>query len=231
MSQKSQLNSHNIALGLGGFVLGLILGALILGRVVHLDQSAQMASLQQQVTEAQATASAAVAAQATVTFRTVNEAAATSDFFLVGFQQAEGWLTDNAVAMDDEVKARLQAISEAIENGDIDPDNLETVVKDETSEAHAVLKLIYETILQATGVPETAPSPPIAACLGVQDDVYVGISGFLYLQMPQGLGERALKISPSKDARPQPTEWQKLNSPLPNTMLWASACYEGPTKR
>jgi len=231
MTQKPQSNSQNIVLGLGGLVLGLILGALVLGRVVYPDQSSEITRLQQQVEVMEATASAAVAAQSTLTFRTVNEAAATSDFFLVGFEQTEKWLTDNAVELNDELKARLQAVLDAIGNGDIDPDNLEAVVKDETSEVHAVLKLVYETILAATNTPSTAPAPAIAACLGVQDDVYAGVLGFLYLQMPQGLGEQSLKIVPSKEARPQPVEWQKLDNPLPNTMLWMSACYEGPVKK
>lgn len=231
MTQKPPSNAQSIVLSLGGLVLGLVLGALVLGRIVYPDQSAEVDRLQQQLGDVEATASAAVAAQATLTFRTVNEAAAVSDFFLIGFQQTEQWLSDNTVELDDALKAGLQAVLDSIESGDIDPDNLEAVVKDDTSEAYAVLKLIYDTILQATGVPETAPAPAIAACLGVQDDVYAGVLGFLYLQMPQGLGERALKIVPSKEARPQPSEWQKLDNPLPNTMLWTSACYEGPVKK
>jgi len=228
MTQKTpQPNTSNILLGLGGLVVGLILGALLLGRLVYPDQSAEIASLQQQVADVQATS----AAVASASIRTVNEAAATSDFFLVGFEQTEKWLTDNTVELDDELKARLQAVLDAIAAGDINPDNLESIVNDETSEAHAVLKLIYETILAATGTPAEAPAPAIAACLGVQDDVYAGILGFLYLQMPQGLGEASLKIVPSTQANAQPSEWQKLDNPLPNSMLWSSFCYEGPVKK
>lgn len=221
------MRNKDIVLAIGGLILGIALGAFILGRIFYPDQSTELSNLRSQVTDLE---SQVVQAQSTASFRTVNEAAATSDFFVVTFDQTEKWLESLELELSDELKEQLLGIQEAIANGDITADTIEKIVADEESDAYLILKLIYDEILKATNTPTTAQAPAIAACIGVQDDVYTGVQGYLYLQMPRGLGDGTMKIVPTKERVAQAGEWQKLDSPMPQSMLWTSACYEGEKK-
>lgn len=205
------MKTRDVLLLVGGIVLGALIGAFaIIG--TRPDQSAEIASLKAQVSELQAQ----VAAAPTPTFRTVNEAAATSNFYLVTFEETVTWLEEQlAIELTEEQKAALEAIATDV----TDEIALQKAFADKESPVFTTLQFIYDTLVEKRG---TASESPIAACLAIENDFYTGVVQYLYVQLPSAVPDKQFGI---------PADWKLLDSPLPNTQTWYSECFKPDTER
>lgn len=205
------MKTRDLLLLVGGIVLGALIGAFAIIST-RPDQSAEIASLKAQVSELQAQ----VATAPTPTFRTVNEAAATSNFYLASFETTAKWLEEKlALELTDEQKAALEAIASDV----TDEIALQKAFADKKSPVFTTLQFIYDTLVEKRGADSQAP---IAACLAIENDFYTGTVQYLYIQLPSAVPDKQFGI---------PTDWKLLDSPLPNTQTWYSECFKPDTER
>lgn len=200
------MKAKDLLLLIGGVIVGVLLGVVVMSGL-RPDQSAQIAQLESQVKELQNAQS--VAAAPTPVFRTVNEAAATSSFYLVTFDKTVEWLEETLeLELTEEQKEALTAISEGI----LDEIALEEAFEDKESPVYVTLQYIYEQLVIKRG---DQSESPIASCLALENDFYTGTVQYLYLQVPSDAKEMGI-----------PKDWKLLDSPLPNTQTWVSVCFE-----
>lgn len=190
----------------GLVIVGLIVGALIGALIASSSNQAPLAAAQTQVVALEATVSVAP----TPVLRTVNEAAAISDFFIIPFEAAQTWLVDDAkLPMEEEMTAALPAIVTDV----TDMDTLTAALADDESIIYTLLKTVYDDF--STKLPDGGP---LATCLALENDIFEGTTIlYFYVQVPKE-SDKALAISEG---------WKLLDGPLPNSELWTSDCYEG----
>jgi|GEM_PF-6201093 len=205
------MKTKDLLLLIGGIVVGALIGAFaIIG--TRPDQSAEITSLQSQISELQNQ----VAAAPTPVFRTVNEAAATSDFYLVGFEETVKWIEETLeLELTDEQKEALESITSEI----MDEATLSEQFADQESDLFVTLQFIYDQLLEKRGENDS----PVSVCFALENDFYTGTLQYLYLQVPSE-SEKAMGFDTVAE-----DVWKRLDSPLPNTQTWFSECVEPDT--
>jgi hypothetical protein len=148
---------------------------------------------------------------ATPVIRTVNEAASTSDFYLVPFADSQTWLTDDLeVTLEEPLAEALPSIATDV----VDSTALTAAMEDKESATYQYLKLAYDTLVST--LPEGFDAP-ISTCLALESDLFAGTNNlYFYVQVPQE-EQKAMKL---------PTTWTLLDGPLPQSEIWSSDCYE-----
>lgn len=195
------MKTRDFGLVIAGLIVGALIGALIASSSNQVPLAAQA-----QVVALEATVSAAP----TPVLRTVNEAAAISDFFIIPFEAAQTWLVDDAkLPMEEEMTAALPAIVTDV----TDTDTLAAALADDESSSYTLLKTVYDDF--SAKLPDGGP---LATCLALENDIFEGTTIlYFYVQVPKE-SDKALAIS---------EDWKLLDGPLPNSELWTSDCYEG----
>jgi hypothetical protein len=188
------------------------------------ESQAATAAAGQAAAEAQATAAAqqvaTLSAQLTQLAptlegqRTVNQAAAVSDFYLASLEEAPAWLADGLKLELPESLADLSALAGNIQ----DPESLLAAAADASNPLRLLLRTAYEGVIAA--LPADAADLPVAACLALENDFFTGSAVlYFYIQLPK---------PDVADTKPLaiPQGWQLLDGPLPQSEVWTSACYE-----
>jgi hypothetical protein len=146
--------------------------------------------------------------------RTVNQAAAISDFYLASLEEAPAWLADGLKLELPESLADLNALAGSIQ----DPESLLAAAADAENPLRLLLRTAYEGVIAA--LPANAADLPVAACLALENDFFTGSAVlYFYIQLPK---------PDVADTKPLaiPQGWRLLDGPLPQSEVWTSACYE-----
>ncbi len=146
--------------------------------------------------------------------RTVNQAAAISDFYLASLEEAPAWLADGLKLELPESLADLNALAGNIQ----DPESLLAAAADAENPLRLLLRTAYEGVIAA--LPANAADLPVAACLALENDFFTGSAVlYFYIQLPK---------PDVADTKPLaiPQGWRLLDGPLPQSEVWTSACYE-----
>ncbi|MFW5748366.1 MAG: hypothetical protein ACOCYT_02000 [Chloroflexota bacterium] len=164
---------------------------------------------------------AALTAPDTPGFTTRQVDAADSSYFLVTMDQAEAWLS--TVAEENEETFALQEqITEAIENAR-NPQNsfgsmneIELFFDTQVSSVDGMLAGVYDALMINLSEGVTAEEEDLSVCLGLDNDPYSldGPTIYLYLQVPEATEEEL------------PKEWELLDGPREESMLWTAECYD-----
>jgi hypothetical protein len=145
--------------------------------------------------------------------RTVNQAAAVSDFYLAALDEAPAWLADGLKVELPESLADLSALA-----GDIqDPESLLVAAADAENPLRLLLRTAYEGV---AGALPSGADLPVAACLALENDFFTGGAVlYFYIQLPK---------PDVADTKPLaiPQGWRLLDGPLPQSEVWTSVCYE-----
>ncbi len=217
------MKTRDLILVAVGLVIGAIVGALALGGNQAAVQNAQATvavaltsvGFANQQADAANTAVAnlegAMVAITTPVIRTVNEAASTSDFYLVPFDQSQAWLTSDLEVI---LEAPLEEALPSITADVVDPISLTSALDDKESTTYQYLKVAYDTLVST--LPDGFDAP-IATCLALESDLFAGTNNlYFYVQVPQE-EQKAMKLPPT---------WTLLDGPLPQAEIWSSGCYE-----
>lgn len=207
------MKTKEIVLLIAGLVLGLAVGfgiATSNANSAATVASQNLAAAQAEVAQLQTVATAAAAA--TPVMRTVNEAASTSDFYLVSLDQVQSWLTDDLkVEMTDDMVTDVATIPTELS----DETALKAALADTTSTTHQYLATIYAAL--AAKLPADSDAP-ISTCFALESDLFAGANNlYFYVQVPVGEAQKPLEI---------PKDWTLLDGPLPQSEIWSSDCYE-----
>lgn len=201
---------------IGGLVLGLIVGLLAASLVAGddddddsaLDEATVRQIVAEQNTQLQAELSTLIEGAVQPQFNTRDEPL-NAEYFLVPFTDTETWLEGEEVEIGEEFATDFESILGIETAEDLGVYFAEI---DQGGSVENVLSVIYQTLLDSTGSGELEA---FAVCLGLDQDPY-SISGpglYLYLRVPEAISDDL------------PKEWELLNGPKEDSMLWSSECY------
>jgi hypothetical protein len=217
------MNTREILLGAVGLVAGVILGAIIIGATAG-GEGLTEADVRQLISEENAelednireVVEVAVAQNAGPDreFQTRQSELVDSAFFLVTMDQTATWLEDNnetleELEIDDGVAETALAAQEITSSED-----LELYFDQQVNTVDGVLANVYSVMRTSLG-----DEANIEVCLGLDQDPY-SIEGpivYLYLQVPDEATEEF------------PKEWELLDGPREESMLWSAECYDPET--
>jgi hypothetical protein len=131
-----------------------------------------------------------------------------SRFYLVDFQTAQTWLEAQNSSQTEALRADLEAVS-ALQQAT----NLAVYLKDNQESIDKVLALLYQAL--TTGRVNNPQA--VMACIGVDNDPFspTGPGLYVYVEVPAS-------ATPSV-----PSNWQALQGPKEDNMLWSKDCYNG----
>jgi len=140
------------------------------------------------------------------------------EYYLVQLEDAQTWLASEYPDNSEQVKESFDVLAK-LPFGNVMP-NADMVTFDTAEkDIEYVLPQTYAVLVgnkDSTDQPAVKSDDPTAACLGVDDDPYVGATLYLYLTIPTEQAEK-LEI---------PKEWEKLKDPKTNVLYWKLlACY------
>lgn len=234
------MKTKEIVYIVGGLILGVVIGVVIAIAVSGNNRGLTQEQVQALITEALSGGQASQPINQDDLVRAVintikngpANAAQTRDinsaYFLVPVDKAGSWLeTIKELEFDEE--ATTQNI-ELLAN-DITSESKLTLyftLPDRVTTVNSVLSLVYDAMLMTVGVsPEEAnvqgSAPSYVVCLGLDNDPY-SLSGpllYFYLQVPK---DQAEKLYDGDGNLPE--DWQQLDGPRENSMLWTAECYD-----
>jgi len=131
-----------------------------------------------------------------------------SRFYLVDFQAAQAWLETQNADETEALRGDLEAVS-ALQQAT----NLASYLGDNQGSVDKVLALIHETLTTSGGGNPQA----VTACIGVDSDPFspTGPGLYVYVEVPANAAESV------------PQDWQALQGPKEDNMLWSKDCYNG----
>jgi hypothetical protein len=146
-----------------------------------------------------------------------NKASSEMTYYLVSLDQAEEWLQARFPDSSEKVQASMKTLAKLPDVWD-EKSEMKTVEED----VAVVLPRMYAALLD----PEVkdvnmenlklAPDSELAACVGIDDDPYMGATVYLYLTIPKE----------QTDQLDIPKAWERLKQPKSNALYWKLvACY------
>ena len=212
-------NNNNILYVAVGVVVGLILGVVI----VTLTASGGLSEDQVRDIVAQENAELETALMAgvneTIAVAMINEQPeivrqrrdlTEGSFFLVTMDQAAEWIDSaEGVEIPEGVTETILSANEIATSED-----LELYYSSQVNTVDGVLANVYDVLQINLG-----EDAEVEVCLGLDSDPYslTGPAIYLYLQVPQESEEEL------------PKEWELLDSPREESMLWSADCYDPET--
>jgi hypothetical protein len=139
-------------------------------------------------------------------------------YYLVKLEDAQTWLANEYPDNSEQVKAAFDVLAK-LPVGTVMPSADVVSYEDAQKDIEYVLPQTYAVLVgdkDAADKPSVKSDDPTSACLGVDDDPYMGATLYLYLTIPT---EKAKKLD-------VPKEWEKLKDPKTNVLYWKLlACY------
>ena len=212
-------NNNNILYIAVGVVVGLIFGVVIVTltaagglsedkvRDIIAEENAQLeASLLTSVNEAVSVAMVNQQPEFVRERRDLTD----SSFFLVTMDQAATWVEDaEGIEVSEDLTETILAANDITTSED-----LELYFSSQVNTVDGVLATVYDALQVNLG-----EESEVEVCLGLDSDPY-SVTGpiiYLYLQVPE-VNEDDL-----------PKEWELLDAPREESMLWSADCYDPET--
>ena len=140
------------------------------------------------------------------------------DYYLVKLEDAQTWLASEYPDSSEQVKESFDVLAR-LTFGTVMPTADMVTFDTAEQEFQHILPQTYAVLVgdkDAADQPAVKSDDPSSACLGVDDDPYVGATLYLYLTIPTEQAEK-LEI---------PDEWEQLKDPKSNVLYWKLlACY------
>jgi hypothetical protein len=198
---------ENIVYVLGGLIVGFIIGMLL--ATDSDDTDAIRTVVQEVVSEEVETLRADIA---DIGAQSANlRPAMIPEYFLVSFEELESWLGSvDEELLDDTVVADIQNVI-----GLGTAENFGQYFIDQEDSVNNVLSVVHQALMEEAGNDEGSL---FTVCVGVDDDPYnpLGQGLYLYVELPAETSEII------------PKEWEYLEEPKENDMLWSSVCHTEP---
>ncbi len=132
-------------------------------------------------------------------------------FYLVDFDEAEDWLQEIEPEVAEELEQDINSV-QGLESAS----DLGQHFRDNQDSVDTVLFTMHNTLLREEGVSDENLAG-FATCIGIDTDPYSTQPGlYLYLEIPSSVEGNI------------PANWQKLDGPRENNMLWSTTCFKPP---